>query len=121
MIAVLCVALGSAVGAPLRYLVDRGIQGRTDRVFPFGTLVINVSGALLLGALTAAGDSLPALAVTALGIGLLGAFTTFSTLVWETLRMLEEGSVWEAAVNVTASIGLGLLAAAAGYLLVSAL
>jgi CrcB protein len=115
--ALLLVALGSAFGAPLRYVVDREIQTRHERVFPLGTLVVNVSGSFALGLLMGAADRGGAsrLAVDALGAGVLGSYTTFSTFSWETLRMLEEGSAWQAAVNVVASVAAGLGAAAAGF------
>jgi len=119
--ALLLVALGSAVGAPLRYVIDREIQMRHERVFPFGTLVVNVSGSFALGLLVSAAirGGASDLAVDAIGTGLIGSYTTFSTFSWETLRMLEEGSTWQASVNVAASVGIGLGAAAVGFWLAS--
>ena len=116
MAALVLVCLGSAVGAPLRYVVDREIQSRHERVFPFGTLVVNLTGALALGLVVggAARGGVSALAVDALGTGLIGSYTTFSTLSWETLQMIEEGSLWSAGVNLVASVGGGLAAAAVG-------
>lgn len=121
MTALVLVVLGSAIGAPLRYVVDREIQSRHERIFPFGTLAINVFGSFCLGILVGAGDDLGVspLVVTALGTGVLGAFTTFSTFIWETLRMLEERSYLSAASNIIFSIGAGLLAAYAALALVS--
>jgi CrcB protein len=118
--ALVLVVLGSALGAPLRYVIDREVQSRHERIFPFGTMAINVVGSFCLGLVVGAGDELglSPLAVTALGTGLLGAFTTFSTFIWETLRMLEERSHWSAFFNVFASIGAGLLAAYAGLAIV---
>jgi CrcB protein len=115
--ALLLVMLGSAVGAPLRYVVDREIQTRHERVFPLGTLVVNVSGSFALGLLVGAAHAGGAsdLAVKAVGTGAIGAFTTFSTFSWETLQMLEEGSVWQATANVAVSVSAGLAAAAAGF------
>lgn len=116
MTALVLVVLGSAIGAPLRYVVDRQIQRRHERVFPFGTLVINVVGSFCLGLVVGAADDLgwPTLIVTAAGTGLLGAFTTFSTFIWETLRMIEEHSYVSAVSNMVVSIGAGLLAAYVG-------
>ncbi len=108
--------LAAAVGAPLRYVVDQAIQHRWSGAFPGGTLTVNVTGSLLLGLLTglAAHHGLSPQAVTVLGTGLLGAYTTFSTFSYETVRLLEDGAVVEAALNVTGSLGLALAAAAAG-------
>jgi fluoride exporter len=110
------VMLAAAVGAPLRYVVDQAVQHRRPGTFPAGTLTINVTGSLLLGLLTglAAHHGLAPRAVTVLGTGLLGAYTTFSTFSYETIRLLEDGAVAEATLNVVGSIGLGLAAAAGG-------
>jgi CrcB protein len=115
--ALLLVTLGSVVGAPLRYVVDREIQTRHERVFPLGTLAVNVSGSLALGLLVgvAGRGGVSQLAVDALGTGIIGSYTTFSTFSWETLQMIEEGSVWQASANVVVSVGGGLAAAAIGF------
>jgi CrcB protein len=112
----LVVAVAGAVGAPARYLLDRFVQGRVATVFPWGTFVINASGAFLLGVVTglALHHGLGPLPRAALGPGLCGAYTTFSTFAYETVRLVEDGAWWEAAVNVAASLGVGLLAAGAG-------
>jgi CrcB protein len=110
------VMLAAAVGAPLRYLVDRAVQHRRDSAFPLGTFTINVTGSLLLGLLTGLTlhHGLSPRLETVLGTGLLGAYTTFSTFGYETIRLLEDGAVYEAALNVAASLTCGLAAAAAG-------
>jgi fluoride exporter len=111
------VAVGSMIGAPLRYLLDRAIQSQHERVFPFGTLVVNLSGSLALGivlGLSASGGLSPA-AVDAVGTGVIGAYTTFSTFSWETVRMLEEKSLLHATCNVAAAFGGGVAAAALGF------
>ncbi|GLW25482.1 fluoride efflux transporter CrcB [Microbispora triticiradicis] len=112
----LLVFLGGIVGAPARYLADRLAQRLHDSVFPWGTLAVNVSGSLVLGLLLGARDDLglPAAMVTLLGTGFCGAFTTFSTFGFETVRLLEEGAVLEAGLNALGSLVLGVLAAAAG-------
>ncbi|MBO4270072.1 fluoride efflux transporter CrcB [Microbispora triticiradicis] len=112
----LLVFLGGVVGAPARYLADRLVQRLHDSVFPWGTLAVNVSGSLVLGVLLGARDDLglPAAMVTLLGTGFCGAFTTFSTFGFETVRLLEEGAVLEAGLNALGSLVLGVLAAAAG-------
>lgn len=113
---VLLIALGAAVGAPLRYLTDRFIQARHDSVFPWGTWTVNVAGSFLLG-LLAAGISVGAVSprlMSAGGVGLCGALTTYSTFGYETLRLVESGAHLHAAFNVAGSIAAGLAAAALG-------
>ena len=114
------VMLAAAVGAPLRYLVDQAVQHRRDGPFPAGTLTINVSGSLLLGLLTglATHHGLSPQALAVLGAGLLGAYTTFSTFSYETIRLLAGGAALQATLNVAVSLLLGLGAAAGGLGLV---
>lgn len=110
----LLVLAGAVVGAPLRYVTDRYIAARHDSVFPWGTFAVNVTGSLLLGvaagSVRADGWVLPLL-----GTGLCGAFTTFSTFGYETLRLAEEGSLRVAALNIAGSVSACLLAGAAGW------
>ncbi|MFC4909299.1 fluoride efflux transporter CrcB [Actinomadura gamaensis] len=114
----LLVALGAAVGAPLRYLTDRAVQSRHDSVFPWGTFTVNVAGCLLLGFLIAypAGDGVTALA----GTGFCGALTTYSTFGYETLRLAETGARPYAVLNAVASLGAGLGAAWIGMVVAHA-
>ncbi|MCP2341327.1 fluoride efflux transporter CrcB [Actinomadura rupiterrae] len=115
----LLVALGAAVGAPLRYLTDRAVQSRHDSVFPWGTFTVNVAGCLLLGFLAAhsGGSGVMALA----GTGFCGALTTYSTFGYETLRLAETGARPYAVLNVVASLGAGLGAAWIGMVIAQAL
>ncbi|MEU4476413.1 fluoride efflux transporter CrcB [Micromonospora sp. NPDC023888] len=115
----LLIALGAAVGAPLRYLTDRAVQSRHDSAFPWGTLTVNVVGSLLLGVLVGwpAGPAVTAL----LGTGFCGALTTYSTFSYETLRLTRGGHRLLALANVVGSVVAGLAAAAAGYTLGHAL
>jgi fluoride exporter len=117
MRAIIGVALAGALGALTRYGLEGLISGRFSGSFPLGTLVINVSGSFALGllfvVLTERTAVDPALR-TALTIGFLGAYTTFSTFSFETVRLLEDGAYGMAALNVAASIGLGLIAVWAG-------
>ncbi|MFI5891324.1 fluoride efflux transporter CrcB [Actinoplanes sp. NPDC051513] len=115
----LLVALGAAIGAPLRYLTDRAVQSRHDSVFPWGTFSVNVAGSLLLGFLAGlpAGSAWTAL----LGTGFCGALTTYSTFSYETLRLTQDGFRFYALVNVIASVVAGLGAAGVGLLLAQAL
>ncbi|MEV6488443.1 fluoride efflux transporter CrcB [Actinoplanes sp. NPDC051633] len=107
---VLLVALGAAIGAPLRHLAGRAFASR----FPWGTLVVNLAGSLLLGFLIGlpAGPRWGAL----LGTGFCGALTTYSTFGWETMVLAREGDRRRAVLNVAVSIVAGLVAAGLGYL-----
>jgi fluoride exporter len=113
------VAGAAAVGAVCRYLVDQVVQHQHDRSFPWGTVVINVSGSLLLGLVLglATHAGLPAAPTTVLGTGFLGGYTTWSTYVWETLSLAEGGAPVQAALNLLGSLAAGLAAAAAGFAL----
>ncbi|MFJ5710107.1 MULTISPECIES: fluoride efflux transporter CrcB [unclassified Streptomyces] len=101
----LFVALGAAVGAPLRYLTDRAVQARHDSVLPWGTLVVNVVGSFVLGLLTGVTS---AQAQLLLGTGLCGALTTYSTFSYETLKLYEGGAKGYAVLNVAVSLAAGL-------------
>ncbi|GHF13109.1 putative fluoride ion transporter CrcB 2 [Amycolatopsis deserti] len=120
MTAVLVVA-GAMVGAPLRYLADRAVRSRYYGAFPWGTLLVNVAGCLVLGGLTGAGTALPAPLVTLLGTGFCGALTTYSTFSFETLRLVEEKAYAYAVVNVVVSVAAGLGGAYGGYAVAQAL
>jgi CrcB protein len=115
-VTLLLVFLGGALGALTRYLVDRHIQQRYETVFPFGTLTINVTGSLILGVLLGltVEAGLPHDVMLLLGTGFCGALTTFSTFGFETVRLLEDGSLLEAGFNALGSLLLGTLAAIAG-------
>jgi len=109
------VAAGAA-GAVARYLVTRAVQLRTRSDIPWGTVVVNVTGAFLLGLVTGAGiyHGLTETPRIVLGVGFCGAYTTFSTLAVETVRLVEAGKVADAARNLAGSVAVGLVAAAAG-------
>jgi CrcB protein len=113
------VAVAGALGAVLRYLVDRTVQARARTDFPSGTLVVNVSGSLVLGLLTGAAlhAGLAAGWLAVLGTGLVGAYTTFSTFTFDTVRLLGGDAPGAAMANVLVSLGAGLGAAAAGLAL----
>jgi fluoride exporter len=106
------VALLGGAGAVLRFLVDAGVAAATGRAFPFGTLLVNVSGSFALGALVGATVEGDAYALA--GAATIGSYTTFSTWMYETQRLVEDGSAVGAALNVLISLALGLGAAAAG-------
>jgi fluoride exporter len=113
----LLVAVGAAVGAPCRWLLDRAVQGRRGGVLPVGTLVVNVLGSLLLGALLAATLRVdgPEQLVALVGTGFAGAFTTFSTFAYETVVLLDEGSSAIALANVALGVTAGIAAAFGGW------
>ncbi|MGD8276599.1 MAG: fluoride efflux transporter CrcB [Gemmatimonadota bacterium] len=110
------VALGGAIGASARYGVGGWVHARLGSDFPWGTLVVNVAGSLLIG------FALRYLEATRLSpdmralitIGVLGAFTTFSTFSYETVTLLEGGAWMRAFTYATGSFVLGLAAAGAG-------
>lgn len=97
--------LGGA-GAVARFLVDRAVSARLGRPFPYGTLVVNLSGAVALGFL--GGLALNPHTALLAGTAFVGAYTTFSTWMLETQRLGEERQVWPAVANIMVSIALGL-------------
>lgn len=118
----LCVMLGSAIGGVARYWVS-GVVGRgIGETFPWGTMVVNVSGALTIGVLAgaAAGGAWPsAPAAWHLAVfGFLGSYTTVSSFSLQTLALAHDGQHGRAAANVALSLGLCLSAAALGFGLV---
>jgi CrcB protein len=120
MIQALAIAGGGAVGALLRYWTALAVHGRLGTAFPYGTLVVNVVGSLLMGFLyiwllerLAAGPALRGFLL----VGILGAFTTFSTFSLETLNLVEHGQLGKAAANVLLSVTLCVAAAALGVLI----
>lgn len=115
MLPYLLVAAGAAVGAPLRYLTDRAVQSKHDSLFPWGTFTVNVTGSLILGTLTGAvlsgtGSDLRLL----IGTGLCGALTTYSTMSYETVRLLEQRARFFALANLLGTVVAGLGAAVLG-------
>ena len=118
----LLVALGAAAGAPARWWLDQHVRRRAGDEFPWGTLLINVVGSLVLGVVlgaTAGGST--AQVVALVGTGFCGGFTTFSSFGFETVRLAEDGAFVEATLNVVVGVAVGLAAAAAGWALGSGL
>ncbi len=113
----LLVALGGAVGAPARYVVDRLVTTRWPSAFPWGTFVVNMSGCLLLGLLAGAALAAPTFAL--LGIGFCGAYTTYSTFGYEAVALAQRQQRRAALLYVLGSVTLGIGLAAAGYVLAS--
>ena len=96
----------------LRFLVDGAVSSRAGRTFPYGTLVVNLSGALVLGLLT--GLALSGDEALLAGTAAVGSYTTFSTWMLETQRLTEERQVRSAGLNMVVSLVLGVAAAAVG-------
>jgi CrcB protein len=116
---VLAIGVVGGVGAIARFLLDGSVAGRLGRAFPFGTLVVNLSGAFLLGLLV--GLALEEDAQRLLGTGLLGAYTTFSTWALESHRLGEDGQLRRGVVNFTVSLACGVALAWIGRELGAAL
>ena len=116
---ILGLIVAGGCGAVLRYLVDRALQPRVGSDFPLGILVVNLSGCLVLGLLTGAGlhHGISATWVTVAGTGLIGAYTTFSTFTFDTVRLTEHGQWGFSLVNLLVSVVAGIGAAAAGLAL----
>ena len=115
----LAIAAGGAIGALLRYWTSTAVHSRLGSGFPYGTLAVNVTGSLLMGFLyiwlidrLAVGPALRAFLL----IGMLGAFTTFSTFSMETLNLLESGQPGKALANMLLSVCVCIAAAAVGVL-----
>lgn len=115
----LAIAIGAAIGAPLRYLADRAVQARHESTFPWGTFSVNIVGSLLLGLL--AGLSLSDGVMHLLGTGLCGALTTYSTFGYETVRLAQAGARPLALLNALASVVGGLGAAYVGLAFAAAI
>lgn len=114
----LLIAVGGGVGTVLRYLVSGWGQRLGDGSFPVGTMIVNVSGCLLIGLASAffAGPTLVREEYRlAIMVGLFGGFTTFSTFAWETFALANEGSFARAALNLVLSNFIGLAAVLVGY------
>jgi CrcB protein len=109
----LLVVAGALAGAPLRLLVIR-LAARHGRDPAVGTLVVNVAGSALLGAVLGAGD-VPGWAVALVGGGFCGTLTTFSTFGADVVRLVEERAVGRALGYLAATLVLGVGAAAATY------
>jgi CrcB protein len=106
-------ALAGGLGAVLRYLVDLGVARLAGRRFPWGILLVNLSGSFALGVVTTA---LPDAAFL-LGAGLLGGYTTFSTAMLDTVALWRDGERPASAFNAVGMLLLGVLAAGLGLAL----
>jgi fluoride exporter len=119
----LLVALGGALGAVARYLVDFWVESRGISRIPLGTVIVNVTGSFGLGMLVGVLDltTAPGWLGTFLGAGFLAAYTTFSTWMFEAARLVQRRAYAAAALSLVGSIVAGVLAAAAGFALAFAI
>lgn len=117
MIVAIGVVVAGGTGAVCRYLVDGAVQQRWRGPFPAGTFLVNASGSFLLGLVV--GWSVSHVSAssdvrTILGTGFVGAYTTFSTLMYETLSLVRTGARRYAVLNLALTLAAGLAAAALG-------
>jgi CrcB protein len=116
-VTIVLVGIGGFFGAIARYLIDGWVSDRLGGSLPFGTFVINVTGSLVLGvlfALTVERSVLPAESRGALMVGFLGAYTTFSTLMLDSWRLIEGGWPLAGLANIVGSTVVGLVAVIVG-------
>lgn len=110
MIKYVFIAVGGAVGALARFAVASYVGNRMGSRFPYGTMLINLSGSFLIGVVMtviAERASINRNIVFLVPIGFIGAYTTFSTFEFETLRLVQDGQVLPAFTNITLSILIG--------------
>ena len=107
--------VGTGAGSLLRFYVDGIVAAASGRDFPYGTLVVNLSGAVVLGLLT--GLALGGDAALLAGTAAVGSYTTFSTWMLETQRLTEERQHRKAVANIVVSLVLGVAAAELGRLI----
>ena len=115
---VLAVALGGAAGSVLRYMIGLAAQARLNTLFPFSTLLINVTGSFVLAFVARYATDTSALSAEMtllLTTGFCGGYTTFSAFSYETVRLLEEGAWVHAASYVVASVVLSLGGTVLGF------
>jgi fluoride exporter len=114
------IIMGATVGAPLRYYLQGVVQNSSSSLFPFGTLVVNVTGCLVIGLLLTLAEERGALgphARLALVTGFLGSYTTFSTFAYESFQQIRGGELFFASANIVASVFVGVLAVWMGTIL----
>lgn len=120
----LLVAVGGACGASLRFFVYQTMLNLSAKGFPFATLTVNVSGSLIMGVLYALieqGVIEVGVYRTLIGVGFLGAFTTFSTFSLDSLLLIQQGEIFKAITNIFLNVALCIISAAIGMFLVNVL
>jgi CrcB protein len=119
-LAVLLVAIGGGIGSVTRYLVGGWFAGRFGPAFPYGTLVINVTGSFIIGLFLAFAQERISLSPywrLFFAVGFLGGYTTFSTFEYESVRLLQDGEMLLGSVYLIGSVVAGGIAAVAGIAL----
>ncbi|MEU4711062.1 fluoride efflux transporter CrcB [Nocardia salmonicida] len=113
---VVWVGLAGSGGAVARFVLDGMIRSRRATEFPWATVLINVTGSLLLGALTGlvVFHGAPSSMQTIAGVGFCGGYTTFSTASYETVRLIQRQRLGAAAANAIGTLALTVVAGAAG-------
>jgi CrcB protein len=113
------IGVAGALGALARCLLGRFVAERASSPFPFGTLLINISGALGIGLLFSLAERhiISSVAQSVLATGFLGGYTTFSTMCWESVQLLRGGNYGTSLLYLTISFSLGLLLVLLGYAL----
>lgn len=117
MVKYIFIALGGALGAVLRFFVSTLLYTASSGNFPWGTLAVNAFGSFVLAFFVGLTGGEHSAWYFFLAVGLLGAFTTFSTFSLETYMLLKLSSYWLAVLNVLLNMGLGLALALGGYYL----
>jgi len=117
----LLVGIGGFFGSASRYFLAKTIDDNITRIFPYGTLTVNVAGSFLLGviyALALKKVSNPEVVSLVLGVGFCGGFTTFSTFAWENMALLQQKGLTDSILYSATSLVLGLLAVWGGFSIV---
>ena len=120
MATILLVGIGGFLGANARYLLDQWVTNRWPMFFPWGTFIINLSGSFILGFFMAFAEQRPWVSRETrllFAVGFVGAYTTFSTYAYQSLRLAQDGQMALAALYIIASVMLGLIAVFAGFAL----
>ena len=113
----LLVAVGGLFGSLSRFIMGRSIAEKVSLSFPLGTVVINVTGAFLLGVVSSIG--LTENIYTLIGTGFLGAFTTFSTFMYEGFNLFQDNEKLNALIYILASLILGIIACTLGFAIIN--
>ncbi len=111
------IGLAGAMGALMRYVLGRFVAERISSSFPLGTMLINVSGAFLIGLIfvTASLHLISSSVQVVLATGFLGGYTTFSTMSWEGVQLIRGGNRWTSVLYLGGTVALGLLAVVLGF------